>query len=330
MNLVQRATKHGGKIAPLILPNAFGSGTGLMNPSVFIDDDGDILVNLRNVNYVLMHAENKQRFPSRWGPLSYLHPEKDMHLRTINYLCRLNPDLSIRDWTEVEMLNLHEPIWEFHGLEDARLVRWDGDLYLIGVRRDTTPDGQGRMEYSKIDLDKDAWTAKEVHRVRIPDPKDEHVYCNKNWYPVLGWPYHFVKWTIPTEIVYANPNAPECETVIINENGRQIPDQRGGSQLIPWGDKYICITHEVYLYNNYLKQKDAVYRHRLIVWDDKYNIIGISPEPLHFLDAQIEFCAGAAAYNGDLLVSFGFQDNAAFILSVPNKVVNEMIEEAMQ
>lgn len=329
MNLVQRAMQHGGNISPLILPNAFNSGTGLMNPSIFIDDDGDILVNLRNVNYTLYHAENRQKFPSRWGPLAYLHPEKDLTLRTINYLCRLNPDLSIRDWTEVDMLKLHEPAWEFHGLEDARLVRWGGDLYLIGVRRDTKPNGEGRMEYSKIDLNKDSWTARETSRVRIPDPKDENAYCNKNWYPVIGWDYHLVKWTIPTEIVYANPNESACETVLLKDNARPIPDQRGGSQLVPWNGGYISITHEVYLYKNYLQQKDAVYRHRLIVWDKDFNITGVSPEPLHFLDAQIEFCAGAAEYNGDLLVSFGFQDNAAFILQIPRHVVNELIMEAI-
>ena len=100
MNLVQKAIAHGGKLAPLVISHGLTSGTGLMNPSIFIDGDGDILVNLRHVNYTLYHAENTQRFPSRYGPLSYLHPEKDRRLITTNYLCRVNKDLvmtEIRD-----------------------------------------------------------------------------------------------------------------------------------------------------------------------------------------------------------------------------------------
>ena len=142
LNLVKKAVKHGGKLVPLVIPNGLTSGTGLMNPSVFIDDDGDILVNLRHVNYTLYHSENKQQFPSRFGPLSYLHPEKDQRLVTENYLCKLNSELAISEFAKVEMLELHEPIWEFVGLEDARIAQWNGNYFLIGVRRDTTPTGR--------------------------------------------------------------------------------------------------------------------------------------------------------------------------------------------
>jgi len=102
MNLVEKAVSQGGKLAPIVISHGLTSGTGLMNPSIFIDDDGDILVNLRHVNYTLYHAENNQRFPSRWGPLSYLHPEKDRRLVTTNYICRLNQELEMIDYAKVE------------------------------------------------------------------------------------------------------------------------------------------------------------------------------------------------------------------------------------
>ena len=44
-----------------------------------------------------------------------------------------------------------KPVWEFIGLEDARLMYWDDNIYLSGVRRDTKPDGEGRMELSIIE-----------------------------------------------------------------------------------------------------------------------------------------------------------------------------------
>lgn len=320
MNLVQKAVEHGGKLAPLAIPNTFGG----MNPSVFIDKDGDILVNVRVVNYILYHSENEQRFPSRWGPLAYLHPEKDQRLVTENYVVRLNSNLEITDCAKVEMLELHQPIWEFVGLEDTRLVYWD-DYYLIGVRRDTTNNGVGRMEKSKVSIDKDTWTIKEISRERIEVPSQS--YCEKNWMPIVDKPFHFVKWHSPIEVMKAEGTM--AQQVALKQGIQPEKDQRGGSQLIRWGSVYIAITHEVDLFKNYLQQKDGIYRHRLCVYDDDLNLVGISPESFSFLDGRIEFCVGAAEYEGDLLVSFGFQDNAAFVLRVPRSIVEDMIAEAL-
>jgi hypothetical protein len=329
MNLVHKSVSQGGKLAPLILPHSLTSGMGLMNPSIFIDDDGDILVNIRHVNYTLYHSEHDQRFFSPWGPLSYLHPEKDQRLVTTNYLCRLDKDLNIINYTQVDYSALDvPPIWEFVGEEDCRITQWDGDYYLIGVRRDTTTNGQGRMEYSKIELDKTNWTAKEVQRVRIPPPIDVSSYCEKNWMPILDMPYHFVKWAMPTEVVKANPDKSECEQVLTRSTPSVPIDQRGGTNIVSWGDYYIAFTHEVKLWRNYLNQKDSIYRHRMIVWDKEFNFVGLS-KSFAFLDTPIEFCVGAAVRNGKLLLSFGVQDNAAFVLEVPKKVVNGLVTEAM-
>ena len=326
MNLVQKSVQHGGKLAPLVISEGLTSGTGLMNPSIFIDNDGDILVNLRHVNYTLYHAEGEQKFPSRWGPLGYLHPEKDQRLVTENYVCKLNADLEMTDYARVEMLELHTPIWEFVGLEDARLVQWDNEYCLIGVRRDTTPNGIGRMEKTVIELDKTNWTAKEVKRTRIPAPKPDDSYCEKNWVPILDKPNQFIKWTSPVEVVELSGE--ECKQVSLRQGIKPNKDQRGSSQVIRWGNVYISITHEVDLFKNYLGQKDGLYRHRLCVWDDQLNLVGLG-NPFSFLDGQIEFCVGAAIYEGDLLLSFGFQDNAAFVLRTPKAVVEDLILQAL-
>lgn len=328
MNLVEKAVANGGKLAPIVIPNGLTSGTGLMNPSIFIDNDGDILVNLRHVNYTLYHAENQQKFPSRFGPLSYLHPEKDQRLVTTNYLCRLNGNLEMTDYALVEMQNLHEPIWEFVGLEDARVVQWNGEYYLIGVRRDTTTNGTGRMEYTQIDLDKSNWTVREVHRKRIKAPFADDSYCEKNWMPVLDKPYTFMKWTLPTELVYSHPHGEDTEQLFVRHSVSAPKDQRGSSQVIKWGNLYMCVTHEVDLFKNYLKQKDAIYRHRIVLWDEQFNFVGMT-QPFSFLDARVEFAVGAAVQGEDLLISFGFQDNAAFVLRVPKLVVEDMIMEGL-
>ena len=325
MNLVQRAVEQGGKLAPIVFTHDL---TALMNPSIYIDSDGDILVNVRATNYTLYHSENKQLFPSPWGPLAYLHPEKDQRLITENYLVRLDKNLEVINHTKVEMLNLHTPIWEFVGLEDARLVQWDNKYYIIGVRRDTTTSGQGRMELTQIDIDKETWTVKEVNRDRIPTPEPDTSYCEKNWMPIADRPYNFIKWASPVEVVQYSPEIKTTKQVSLKQGIRPNKDQRGGSQLIRWGDGYLSITHEVDLFKNYLMQKDGIYRHRLCVWNNNLDLVGLS-KPFSFLDARIEFCVGAAELDGDLLLSFSVSDNCAFILRTPGILVEELIVEAL-
>jgi len=320
----------GGRLKPLIIPAELTNGLGVLNPSLFVDEDGDILVNLRLVNYTLYHSENDQKFPCPFGPLSYLHPEKDQRLVTTNFLLRLDHELNVVNQTKVDYALDVNPIWTFVGQEDARLVKWEGDYYLIGVRRDTSTDGQGRMEYSKIKIDKDKWKATEVSRLRIPAPGEDNTYCEKNWMPILDKPFHFIKWAMPTEVVWANPEKPETTTTLLNDTPKAPRDQRGGTPIIKWGEHYIAITHEVWLWYNYLKQKDSIYRHRLIVWDKDFNFVGLSTDNFSFLESPIEFCIGAAIHNDDLLLGFGVQDNCAFILRTPAEVVNELIQEAIE
>lgn len=330
MTFVKRVLDKGGKIAPIVIPASYSDGSGLMNPSVFVDKDGDILVNLRHVNYTLYHSEYDQHFISRWGPLTYIHPEQYMKLATTNHLCKLTPDLEVEAVCTVDTSTLDvEPLWEFVGLEDARVTYWDGKYYLIGVRRDTTTNGQGRMELSEIELNKSEWTAKEISRFRVPTPFDIDTYCEKNWMPVLDEDYKLVKWTSPTEVVQVNPADKTCVQIAHNQGISAPADQRGGSQVFNWRGYRVAIVHEVNLFNNYLGQKDGIYRHRLAVWDGAWNLIGLSPEPFSFMDGRIEFCAGASVYGNDLLITFGFQDNAAFILQAPGVLINELVLEAL-
>jgi predicted GH43/DUF377 family glycosyl hydrolase len=44
-----------------------------------------------------------------------------------------------------------------------------------------------------------------------------------------------------------------------------------------------------------------------------------------FMNADIEFCCGAAFFQDDLLLSFGYQDNCAFILKMPKTVLTEYL-----
>jgi hypothetical protein len=323
--IAKRVLDAGGSIHPLVIPSDLTNGTGLMNPTVLIDN-GKILVNIRHVNYTFYHSEKKM-FQHQWGPLTYVHPENDMHLRTNNFYCELDEQMNIVRYNMIDMskFDTYEPLWDFVGLEDARLVRWDGKLYITGVRRDTTTNGQGRMELSEIIVEEDS--VKEISRFRIPPPKDPNSYCEKNWMPVVQMPYHFVKWSNPTEVVKVDPDKETCETVYLTEHVSLPRDLRGGSQVIRWDENHwFAITHEVDLFKSEVGRKDGVYRHRLILWDNDWNIVKYSRD-ISFLAGHVEFCVGAAEYNGDILATFGFQDNAAYIMRIPKKVLEDILNE---
>jgi hypothetical protein len=332
-NLCKTVIDNGGKLIPLLLTAKDSNGLGLMNPSILVEQT-QILLNLRNINYTLYHCEGQQLFTSRWGPLSYLHPENDMHLRTWNFMCKINPEtLEINQYykTNTSKFDNYEPLWDFVGLEDARLMRWNDKLYQSGVRRDTTINGQGRMELCEIkeipdeELKEGESKYVEISRVRIQPPIDKDSYCEKNWMPVLDMPYHYVKWTNPTEVVKVNPKTGESTQVYVSKSHiTNVPDFRGGSQVINYKDYRIALIHEVNLFKNKLQQKDGTYTHRFVIWDKDWNIIKMS-DSFSLMDGEIEFSCGIAFYKEDMLITFGFQDNAAYILKIPKDMIDEII-----
>jgi hypothetical protein len=321
-NLVKKVLDAGGSLTPLIIPSELTKGTGTFNPSIY-NDDGNLVVNIRHCQVTIFHSETN-KYEHAWGPLVYLHPENDQTLTTTNYFCTVNDDLLLDNIKKVDFALDVKPLWEFIGLEDCRVVRWDGDLYLCGVRRDTTTNGQGRMELSKIEITDQG--VKEISRHRMPAPNGDNSYCEKNWMPVLDMPFHFVKWTNPTEVAYFDIEKGTTETVFL---GNQVPyhaDFRGGSQVVPFGDYRVAICHHTYLYKSDAGRKNVTYRNAFVVWDKDWNVVKYCKE-FTLLDSKIEFVSGMCHHKNHLIISFGIQDNAAFLLKMPLKVFEDMLNE---
>jgi hypothetical protein len=179
------------------------------------------------------------------------------------------------------------------------------------------------MELSEIALTDNSAT--EIARTRMPAPGKNDSYCEKNWMPIIDQPYHWVKWTNPTEVVKFNPaNKTTVTTKLGSYQNYMLKDLRGGSQVIPFDNGYLALTHETDLYKSERGLKDATYRHRFVYWDKDFNPIKFSRE-FSFMGAKIEFCCGMAEHNGNLLITFGYQDNAAFIIDVPRNFIYNFI-----
>jgi len=322
-NFVKKVLDAGGSITPLIIPAEQTNGTGTFNPSIF-NDNGKLLMNMRHCQVTIYHSE-KNLYEHQWGPLCYMNPENDITLTTTNYFCEIGDDLMIKKHNVVDFSKFNQkPLWEFIGLEDCRVFRWEEKLYICGVRRDTTTNGQGRMELSEIEMDDSG--VREVSRFRIPTPGDDSSYCEKNWMPIIDMPYHFVKWCNPTEVVKVDPVNKKCETVFLGNYVQKNLDYRGGSQVIPLGQYRIALTHQTNLFQSEQGRKNAIYRHAFVIWDKNWNVVKYC-EPFPFMDVHIEFCAGMTVHNKDLLITFGIQDNAAYLLRAPLKFIEDFINE---
>jgi len=317
----QSAIEHGGSIHPLIVDPNLTGGLGLMNPSVFVDDD-KVMVNLRSVNYTFYHSEEKL-FQHQYGPLTYVHPENDIHLRTWNYYLELDDEYKISRCNKIDTSKFPDrELWEFVGLEDARLFRWDGKLFHCGVRRDEDKIGTGRMELCEIVIEEDS--VKQVSKTRIQPPLDPNSYCEKNWMPILDMPYHYIKWSNPTELVKIDPETGKSEQIFTGEAKSMDGYPRGGSQVIPWKGGYVAITHEVDLFKSEVGRKDAVYYHRILFWDKNFNLLKWSNR-FFIMGGHVEFCVGLAEHKGNMLMTFGFQDNAAYLLKFNESVLEEFL-----
>jgi hypothetical protein len=323
MNFVQHCFNYGGSIHPIIIPSTLNSGLGLMNPSIYIHNN-KILVNLRAVNYTFYHSERKL-FQHPYGPLTYIHPENDIHLRTKNFYLELDNNYEITRIDEIDTSKFPDKqLWQFIGLEDIRIFCWDGKLYTSGVRRDLDTIGTGRMELCEIEVHNNKVV--EVSRVRIEPPNDPDSYCEKNWMPFLDLPYHYIKWGNPTEVVKVNPENGTSETVFLGKRKDISRDLRGGSQVISWKDYYVAITHEVDLFKSETNRKDAIYKHRICFWDKNFNLVKWTDD-FSIMGGHVEFCVGLAQQGSDFLMTFGFQDNAAYLLKFPEKLFEDIINE---
>lgn len=336
--LVHYALKRGGSIHPITLPKELTGETGIMNPSIFMHE-GRILLNVRHVNYTLYHSEGK-KFPHLWGPLQYIHPENDVSLTTHNIMCELDANMNILSAGRIKMnLDTGEPTWNFIGLEDGRLFSWEERLFLCGVRRDAYDDkGTGRMEMCEIEFIDNEW--QEVGRHPIPAPGDDATFCEKNWMPVIDMPWHFVKWCNPTEVIKYDAETRTTTTVHLDEENKVnefYRDLRGGTQVYPIGKGHrVTLTHETDLYKDSFQRKDGHYNHRVIVWDEDWNIIHYTKD-FHFMGTQIdhttgheyniEFATGMMFLDGNVIIAYGYQDNGTYILKMPEKVFFEFVSK---
>lgn len=200
----------------------------------------------------------------------------------------------------------------FRGLEDARMVVWNGELYTYGVRCDKangktriviyTPDGREVVAQSPFDCD-----------------------VEKNWMAVPDRPMTFVYSFKDYRVVVVKVEDDGSCRVVDNNNGNDTSewlknywihfnDIRGGSPLVKIDDGYLAVVHRQEWINTGLGIGNGYwYRHAIVRFDNNLNVVDITrwfilSHPL------CEFCSGMAVYGDKVYLTYSVLDCIPMIM----------------
>ena len=261
-----------------------------MNPSINLWR-GSLWMVQRTVNYIITPPGNydMQGFES---------------INTINYLIKLNDDLSIAETYLIKNpVDFGTPLWTLAlGLEDARLLVRDDELYVVSTIRQLNEPGWCEMIYAKITDIRDGECQLADWRMIHPQHGKQH---EKNWMHVeYDDEIRFIYSTNPTRIIND-----KGETVSLHE----IPicgDFRGSSHALKFEGGYLAIIHESVAMPDHTRR----YIHRFAWYNTDGELKKLS-DAFWLLDSAIQFVAGMcwSPDHKKLIASFGYKDRESWL-----------------
>ena len=268
-------------------------------------------------------------------PKPYRGPDQP-YLSSENWLIRFDTDLHQTAAVQLDDSALRAGHPEVqHGLEDGRLFVWQGQRWILfsGLRR-TEAGYLNTMALAR--LESDGLEGDRLAELTVlPSPRG--LPREKNWMPwVIGDALYFVYATDPLE-AYALEGS-----TLRRVSGPDVfrpakPFASGSSQVIPWGDAYLAVTHTRHLasggsrlWMKYVrkdpdyKRKKVNFLHQLVLFDAHFKVLKQS-QPFSFEADGIEFCAGIAAQDDRCVISYGLMDDRARLVELTRAQVQALL-----
>jgi glycosyltransferase involved in cell wall biosynthesis/predicted GH43/DUF377 family glycosyl hydrolase len=259
------------------------------NPSIAADGDGFRVV-VRTANYAIERG--------------VLHADGVLH--NINYLVSLDAELAA---TAVEAVADRSPGPPRHpsniqGYEDCRLFELAGIWYATATVCDLSPAERREIALLRFE----GSDVVEVTPLLGPHPERHE----KNWMPFVRDGELLILYRCgPTVVLRCDPASGTLERVAESDAPDFADELRGGSQGVPVAGGHLFVVHEVDRGGPLLR-----YLHRFAMLDDRLVLCAAS-EPFTFTSDRVEFCAGMARRDDELVLSFGISDAAAGLAVVP-------------
>jgi glycosyltransferase involved in cell wall biosynthesis len=275
------------------------------NPSI-VNDAGHYQLVVRVVNFTTANGVDYET--PAGAPVS-----------TRNFLLRL--DDSLTPVTAAEILqpkDLPDPRFgKVRGFEDLRPFRWNDQLWGIATVRELNTGGWCEMVIAEIGTDASGDTRMADWRVLATGGSRRH---EKKWMPrVVEDRLELISSADPTTVV-------GHEGQVLHETRPEaaLDHLRGGSQLVPFDDGWLALTHEVAHVGG-----AANHLHRF-VWFDRDDRLRRVSEPFHLNGRGISFAGGLAWHNDGerLIVSYGVKDATSWLATVLASDVRGAIRNA--
>jgi hypothetical protein len=280
-------------------------GWTTFNPSVAPDGDG-LLGIVRSSNYHVIDG-------------AYVYPPEDEgRIKTRNIVVRLTADGDVLSQMDLLGPGYETSDFPIEGMEDLRLFRWpgwscgvEGGVWRVSGTVCDTPGSNGDRRMAVATLLPDAGILCDFSCPEPPFPGRHE----KNWQPFGAmdmWIYS--NWEDGVTQRISRPVAKPSDVWFLHHRTQSRPAPwisrgfRGGSQVIPWKNGSLSVIHEV----AHIGHKRA-YEHRFVKYDDRLEIVAVSQPFIFQRRRGIEFCAGAAVVGDRLVMSFGDDDETAWL-----------------
>ena len=255
------------------------------NPSIAADGDGDgFRMIVRTANYAIergvLHAEGV--------------------LNNINYMLELDRDLAVRGVAAIDDRSSGPRRFpsDIQGYEDCRLFHSDGAWYATATVCDLNPVDRREIALLRFEGSEIV----DVRPLLSPHPERHE----KNWMPFTSSGELLIVYRCgPTIVLRCDLATGELDRRAEHDAPELADEFRGGSQGVAVDGGHLFVVHEVDRSGAALR-----YLHRFLMLDEAHALSAVSA-PFTFTSDRVEFCAGMARRDDELVLSFGVSDAAA-------------------
>lgn len=281
------------EMRPVALPTR--EGWSSFNPSIASSED-ELRLIVRSSNY---------RYHG--SVMSITVDDPDGIIRTENYWVRLDDRFDVQEAQLIADAGFRPepPPFPVAGFEDCRLFCHGASWWATATVRDRDAAGICRTAMLRLD-------AASVADMRLlSDGRGRH---EKNWMPAPGGDAgpRFVYGCSPTVVVRYD----DASGAVVPESIQPAPiiarRFSGGSQVLAIADGFLGVVHESARFADGAR----LYTHRWVWFDAAWRLARLSP-PFVFQELGVEFAAGLAQRDDELVISYGVWDREAWLATVP-------------
>lgn len=269
------------------------------NPAVLREADGSYLCIVRGANYNLSK-----------GFRYYYGSRRISTADSQAYLMRLSPQFEVLGVTFVEDRHLRANEAALDGIEDYRLFRWQGALWVIGSCRNASTDRNvmmmARLEGHVL-----------VDAVFMPSPLAAPI--EKNWAPlVVDGDLHFLYSHDPLRVMRYRKGGLE---EVFCRPAPELARCSGGSCAMPLPNGgWRSVIHR---YQQVRDVRWRVYEHLIADYAEDFSLRRVS-RPFRFQFDGVEFCAGLSIEEQSIVLSYGVLDNQALLLRLSHDQIEAL------